>query len=124
MSRIGGFLAAIFAGLWFGVIGAQADTRVALVVGNETYRHMPTLNNPVRDATEVATALTDLGFDTTVVKDADLATLNEAVAAFSRKVNRADVALFYFSGHGMQFQGKNYLLPVEADLNSASDVNR
>jgi uncharacterized caspase-like protein len=124
MSRVAGLLVALFAA-WLGLTTtARADNRVALIVGNETYRHMPTLSNPVRDATEVAKALTDLGFDTIVVTNADLSGLNEAIAAFSQKVSQADVALFYFSGHGMQFQGKNYLLPVEADLNSASDINR
>lgn len=102
----------------------RADTRVALVVGNEAYRQMPVLNNPVRDATDVAKVLTSLGFDTQVVTNADRAALSEAIGRFTRKTTGADVALFYFSGHGMQFQGKNYLLPVDADLANAGDVNR
>lgn len=103
---------------------SRADTRVALVIGNEAYKQMPVLNNPVRDATDVAKVLTSLGFDTQVVTNADRAGLSEAIGRFSRKTSGADVALFYFSGHGMQFQGKNYLLPVDADLANVGDVNR
>lgn len=101
-----------------------AETRVALVVGNEAYQYMPALANPARDAESIGQTLASVGFDTMVVKNANSASMNDALNQFSRKVAGADVAIFYYSGHGMQFNGRNYLLPINANLRDAGDVNR
>jgi branched-chain amino acid transport system substrate-binding protein len=98
--------------------------RVALVIGNSSYRSMPSLANPKNDAADVAAALKGLGFETIAATDLTRAAMNSTLSQFSRAVRGADVALVYYSGHGMQFEGKNYLLPVDANLESTADVNR
>ena len=103
---------------------AHAEKRVALVIGNSAYRNAPALINPKNDAQDISKALRDLGFSTIVVTDLDRAGMNDALDRFSRTVGGAEIALVYYSGHGMQFAGKNFLLPVDARLESADDVNR
>ena len=103
---------------------AHADKRVALVIGNSAYQNAPALVNPRNDAQDIGKSLRDLGFSTIVATDLDRAGMNDALDRFSRTVGGADIALVYYSGHGMQFAGKNFLLPVEARLENADDVNR
>ena len=103
---------------------APAGRRVALVLGNSAYRHMPTLQNPKNDAADVEASLKSLGFDTVLATDLDRSGMNSAIERFSRLVPGASVALVYYSGHGMQFAGRNYLLPTDANLESSADVNR
>ncbi len=103
---------------------AHADKRVALVIGNSTYQHVPALINPKNDAQDIGKSLRDLGFSTIIATDLDRAGMNDALDRFSRAVSGAEIALVYYSGHGMQFAGKNYLLPVDTQLESAEDVNR
>ena len=111
-----------------GVIGfpALADERVALVIGNARYAHVPQLDNPVNDAKLMAQTLKDLGF--TLVGDGplldlDKAGFDEAVQSFGRKAQGADVALFYYAGHGVQVRGGNYLVPVNANPTREADVD-
>ena len=80
--------------------------------------------NPKNDAQDIAKSLRDLGFSTIVATDLDRAGMNNALDRFSRTVAGAEIALVYYSGHGMQFAGKNFLLPVEARLENADDINR
>lgn len=103
---------------------APAGRRVALVIGNSSYRYMPALPNPRNDAADVESALKGLGFETVLATDLDRSGMNAAMEKFSRLVPGANVAVVYYSGHGMQFEGKNYLLPTDASLESAADVNR
>src|SRR5262245_33184312 len=103
---------------------ALADKRVALVIGNAAYRQMPRLTNPVDDAQDVGKSLRDLGFEAIVATDLDRAAMNAAIGRFARTVDDADIAIIYYAGHGMQFSGSNYLLPIDARLESAADANR
>jgi hypothetical protein len=103
---------------------AHADKRVALVIGNGAYQHTPALINPKNDAEDIGKTLRGLGFATIVATDLDRAGMSNALDRFSRTVSGANIAIVYYSGHGMQFAGKNYLLPVDAQLQSADDVNR
>jgi formylglycine-generating enzyme required for sulfatase activity len=103
---------------------AHAEKRVALVIGNANYRYMPRLINPRNDAEDIGKALRDLQFETVVATDLDRSGMNEALDRFTRAAEGADIAIVYYSGHGMQFAGANYLLPVEARLENAADVNR
>jgi Caspase domain len=80
--------------------------------------------NPGNDAQDIGKSLRDLGFATIVATDLDRAGMNDALDRFSRMVGGAEIALVYYSGHGMQFAGKNFLLPVEVRLENAEDVNR
>jgi invasion protein IalB len=103
---------------------APVGRRVALVVGNSAYKYMPTLPNPRNDAVDIESALKNLGFETVLATDLDRAGMNAAIDRFSRLLAGATVAMVYYSGHGMQFAGKNYLLPTDANLETAADVNR
>jgi hypothetical protein len=98
------------------------ETRIALVIGNSSYANVP-LKNPVNDATDMAAALQNLGFSVTLVTDGDFAGMNRAVRDFGNAIKSQDVvALFYFSGHGVQYQGANYLIPAHADIQSADEL--
>ena len=101
---------------------ALADKRVALVVGNSNYKHIPALPNPVNDAQDVADKLTRLGFDVVTGIDVDLQGWRAALQQFERKAANADAAVFYFAGHGMQHQGQNYLMPVNAVLKDETSL--
>jgi uncharacterized caspase-like protein len=93
-----------------------ADKRVALVIGNSKYENTPALANPANDATDVAQALTAIGFQVTLKLDAEKRQMDQATAQFAREASNADAVLFYYAGHGMQFQGRNFLMPVDAEL--------
>jgi len=89
--------------------------RVALVIGNAAYKSSP-LDNPVNDATDVDQTLRQLGFQTTLVRNATLGQMREATRKFAEQLQSADVALIYFAGHGIESNRKNYMIPVNADL--------
>ena len=101
---------------------AAAAARVALVVGNSAYAAIGMLSNPGNDASDVASALGRLGFDVTTVRDADRAGLDEALRVFARRSAGADVALIFYAGHGLEVDGVNYLVPVDAQLERDTDV--
>lgn len=93
---------------------AAAD-RVALIIGNGDYRHVAALENPGNDAALTSKVFGALGFETTVVIDADAATLREALGAFRARSEGAETALIYFAGHGIQVDNRNYLLTVDTE---------
>ena len=99
-----------------------ADGRVALVVGNSTYAHIGRLPNPNNDARDMSAALRRLGFDVTTDLDADRVELTEALRAFTRQSAGADVSLVFYAGHGIEMDGVNYLVPVDARLQRDVDV--
>src|SRR3954469_8056802 len=96
---------------------ALADRRVALVIGNSHYT-IPSLvlSNPANDAEDVAAALRDLGFEVIYKTDLDKRGFETAMAQFARLATDADAALFYYAGHALQYQGRNYLMPTDAEL--------
>jgi hypothetical protein len=102
----------------------SAETRVALIIGNGAYQHAPALPNPVNDATDVASALQRDGFQTIVAIDVDKIRMDESIIRFSRAARTSDVAMFYYSGHAMQFGGVNYLVPVDGKLADEADLRR
>ena len=91
------------------------ERRVALVIGNSTYRVNP-LDNPANDATDITTALNKVGFRTTLIRNATLGQMRDATRKFAEQLQSADVALIYFAGHGIESNRKNYMIPVNADL--------
>jgi Caspase domain len=95
---------------------ALADKRIALVIGNSSYKNTPALANPGNDATDIAQAIGAVGFQVTLKLDADKREMDQAIAQFAREATTADTVLFYYAGHGMQFQGANYIMPVDAEL--------
>jgi uncharacterized caspase-like protein len=102
---------------------APAGGRVALVVGMSGYRNAPALKNPANDAKDLAGALRELGFAVTEAADLDKVRLDEAVRTFARGIAGADAALVFFAGHGVQVAGQNYLLPIDAKLESERDLD-
>jgi len=112
------------AAVWFSAgIDALADTRVALVIGNSAYRNASRLPNPVNDAAAVAALFRSAGFDV-VDLETDLggSDLRRALRNFGVLAQNADVALVYFAGHGIEVDGNNYLIPVDAQLERDLDV--
>ena len=102
---------------------AAAVDRAALVIGNSDYRNTPKLKNPRNDATDIAASLKSLGF--TVVAGFDLTKkgMEEKVREFSNVAQNADTALFFYAGHGMQVDGRNYLIPIDARLDKATSLD-
>jgi uncharacterized caspase-like protein len=101
---------------------SQADTRVALVIGNGAYQHVPQLPNPPKDAKALAALLRNLGFDVVSGENLDRTAMTNELRQFADKANNADVALFFYAGHGLQLEGENYLLPVDSNPKTAMDV--
>jgi hypothetical protein len=101
---------------------AQAEKRVALVIGNSAYRNTPALPNPRCEAAAIADALSKLGFAVQSGYDLDRAGTEQALRAFGESLGDADVALFYYAGHGLQVDDKNYLVPVDAKLADENDL--
>ena len=108
------------------VLAASASValarQVALVVGNSTYTHIGRLPNPENDAVDMAAALRRIGFEVTTELDVDRAELTEALRAFTRRSAGADVSLVFYAGHGLELDGVNYLVPVDARLERDVDV--
>jgi hypothetical protein len=102
-------------------IQIENTKKLALVIGNSEYPKAP-LKNPVNDATAMETALRQLGFDVTTVKNADLRRMRTAIDEFSAKLGPGSLGLFYFAGHGVQVNSVNYLVPVDFAASSEEDV--
>ncbi len=99
-----------------------AETRVALVLGNAAYGSKP-LANPKNDAQLVAETLRSVGFEVSVVTDADQPAMKRAILEFGRRLRSGDsVGIFYYAGHGVQVDGENYLIPIGADIRDAEEV--
>jgi len=101
---------------------AEADQRVALVVGNGAYTSVTALPNPSEDADLLADQLRALDFEVIEAIDADHDSMVDAVREFGRKAKDASAALFYYAGHGLQNAGENYLLPVDAVVENETDL--
>jgi cytochrome c556 len=105
---------------------ALAEKRVALVVGNASYKNVPSLDNPANDARLMAGTLRTLGF--TIVGsgaqiDLDKSSFDSAIRSFGRQLQGADVGLFYYAGHGLQVRGANYLVPINANPTREADLD-
>jgi TPR repeat protein len=101
---------------------AAAERRVALVIGNAAYQNVDPLKTPTTDAARVADLLRTLDFSVMELTDVDKIAMEQALRHFSAEINGADVALFYFSGHGVQVGNLNYLVPTSAKVNSARSL--
>lgn len=101
-------------------ISAQGR-RIALVIGNGAYKSSP-LANPVNDANDIADALIKLSFSVVLKINADQRAMEDSIRAFGKKLRYGGVGLFYFAGHGLQVEGRNYLIPVGSDIESEADI--
>ena len=98
------------------------DARTALIIGNGSYKNSP-LDNPVNDAQDIATILQKQHFHITLLTNATQKEMETEIYKFGKRLNKkSGVGLFYFAGHGMQINGTNYLIPVDAKVETASDV--
>jgi TPR repeat protein len=98
------------------------ERRVALVIGNSHYDTLPALANPANDVREVARVLREAGFDVTLGLDTSGVKLEAAVRSFLRSADGAHAGLIYYSGHGVQVGGQNFIVPVDASLETAYDI--
>jgi ankyrin repeat protein len=105
------------------ILAKEKQRRIALVIGNGTYRKQEKLTNPVNDANDIDKALAELGFEVIKVVDGDKKAMDAALEEFTGQLSRGGVGLFYYAGHGIQVNGENYLIPVDAVLNSEKDVD-
>lgn len=113
---------AVFLLLLPGLVGTCfASKRVALVIGNGAYQAAP-LKNPVNDARDMAAALQQLDFEVITALNASKREMITSIDRFAAKLRRSEIGLFYYAGHGMQINGRNYLIPVKVAVQSESDV--
>ena len=101
---------------------APTERRVALVIGNAAYQQAPPLKNPVNDAQDIAKVLQALQFQVILKTDAPLETMRDAIFQFGEQLKGGGVGLLYYSGHGMQVKGENYLIPIDANLGREDDI--
>ena len=102
---------------------ALADKRVALVIGNSAYQNVPPLANPVNDAALMAQTLKDAGFNVVDFRqNLSIVETRRALREFSDKASDADIAVIYYAGHGLEVDGTNYIVPVDAKLERDTDV--
>jgi hypothetical protein len=105
------------------VAPAHADgKRVALIIGNGGYKNVPALPNPPNDATDVAAAFKRLGFAVNLLTDASFDDMRRGLIAFGQDAAGADMAAVFFAGHGMEVNGENWLIPVDAALKRDTDA--
>ena len=102
-------------------IPAEMGKRTALVIGNSEYK-VGSLRNPANDAQDMAGSLGKLGFDVILKLNAGQEQMEQAISDFGRQLYQGGVGLFYYAGHGVQVGGENYLIPVNATIESESDV--
>jgi uncharacterized caspase-like protein len=100
---------------------AAEASRVALVIGNARYKDSPLLN-PVNDARALSSALRSAGFEVIELHEQGSAAMRRAIREFGEKLRGKDAGLFYFAGHGVQVRGRNYLVPVDADIKYEDEI--
>src|SRR5262249_56929196 len=100
------------------------ERRVALVIGNSAYQYTSPLKNPANDAQDIARVLKELQFQVLLKTDATLDTMADAIFEFGERLKGGGVGLLYYSGHGMQVKGENYLIPIDANLVREDDIKR
>ena len=121
------FFCALFFALLSTSLAHAADVqgrRIALVIGNGNYQQseLPKLANPSHDAEDIAKALRSFGFEVLERKNLTLEAMNRAISEFGSKIGGSEAALFYYAGHGIQVKNQNYLIPVNAKIESEASV--
>lgn len=118
-ARVMRFLLLIVAFLLPSILWAE---KVALVIGNGAYRSVAALDNPGNDARSIAQALVAQGFDVTLVEDQTRAQMLSALRSFRSSADGAEIAMLYYAGHGIEIGGRNYLIPVDAQVADERDA--
>ena len=101
----------------------KRDNRLAVVIGNSSYENRP-LKNPINDAKDISAVLKKSGFKVIEVYDADLPKMKDAIDEFTNNLSQYDVGLVYYSGHGIEFSGRNYFIPINADIKAEEEIPR
>ena len=105
------------------VTPALASQRVALVIGRASYAHAPSLANPFNDASEIGAALERLGFEVTLLENADYDAMRRGLRTFTRAATTAEIVIVICAGHGIEVDKRNFLIPVDARLLSDREVD-
>ncbi|GAA4453905.1 hypothetical protein GCM10023189_19660 [Nibrella saemangeumensis] len=103
---------------------SSSEKRLALVIGNGSYPGISQLTNAVTDAQEVARSLEEIGFEVMLRTDLNKQGINQAIRDFNERLADYPTAMFYYTGHGVQHEGINYLVPVDADPHSEADITK
>jgi len=106
---------------WNNALADFSSDKHALVIGNSKYKEYP-LRNPLNDANDIASTLKKLGFSVLKEVNANQQEMENAIRKFGRRLKEGDIALFYFSGHGVQVNGLNYLIPIGAEIESEDEI--
>src|SRR5262249_26129864 len=101
---------------------AAAERRIALVIGNSSYQHAGQLANPAHDADAIGALLRSAGFSVEIQRDLTIVQMRRALGDFAESARDADMALLFYAGHGIEVDGINYLIPVDARLARDFDV--
>jgi uncharacterized caspase-like protein len=121
--RIVSIIALAICSLWLFCQPALAEKRVALVIGNSAYQRVPVLANPAKDANDIAEMFRNAGLTVVTAKhDLGAVEMRRTLRDFADEVRDADVAIIYYAGHGMEIEGTNYLIPVDALLERDIDA--
>jgi len=105
------------------VVNAVTNNRYALVIGNSNYHYATKLKNPLNDSADLAETLTKLRFETTLVQNATNIKIKKSINNFLSKLKKTGgVGLFYYAGHGVQFEGSNYLIPIETKAGTEIEI--
>lgn len=107
---------------WLWCTAAAAEERVAFVVGNSAYQSVSALENPINDALDISVALEGLGFRVILGSDTTMEEMRKGIELFAAAAETADVVLFYYAGHGFQVSGQNYIVPIDAALETIQDL--
>ena len=122
MRAVGAIVVAVCSS-WLFSHPALAEKRVALVIGNSAYKNVTRLQNPINDAAAVVSMFKRAGFDSVDAKlDLGIGDMRRALREFGNKTRDADVAVIYYAGHGIELDGTNYLIPIDATLETDTDV--
>lgn len=113
----------LFLAVLFSATAVHAEKRVAFLVGNAAYDHAPDLDNPIRDTELIASTLVDLDFEVSMFSNLDRDQIGRELSLFLKNTEGADVTLFYFAGHGLQYDGQNYLVGIDAKLETEFDIS-
>jgi len=103
------------------IAGINPD-KYALIIGNSDYKYFSSLDNPKNDATDMAKALKKLDFNVTLVKNGSKEAILKASRDFANQIKTGGIGLFYYAGHGVQIKGKNYIIPVDANIATEGEV--
>src|SRR4051812_15601762 len=105
-----------------GSTNPNTGKRIALIIGNGAYTNAPALKNPPNDARDMAATLKTLGFEVTSGVNVGQREMKRLIREFGQKLKAGGNGLFYYAGHGVQARGRNYIIPVDAEIQNETDV--